>query len=582
MRVYKYGLLPPTTNSDLVHDQIKLAHRYRNKLIELERKRRDAHREVVDNVKEVQAAFSVAKDLVEKAEVLKKAVAQQNAQNRSKTKTSSALKREYATVKKERKDVLTILYKARNKVRKECKDELDKINARHNEAVREARASCKVYWGTYLVVEAAMKASAIDLPLWDELLPNNPKFRRFNGEGRVSVQIQKDAVDKKNGMAVANVFSSTDTRIQVAPVPEAAWYSPSRSERRKKSRTVLKMRIGSEGRDPIWATWPMIMHRPLPENSRIKIVTVNCRKIGPRVEWTVDFFVDDKETLLEQYEVSGAIGLDVGWRLMDDGSLRVAFWEDDEGEKGEFRLSPSLLGSFKKVDELKSIRDKNRDAALIQLAAHFKTTPMPTWMRKFIGKKEDNVPTNAQACAYLLKWKSIAKLTKLVKQWKEEGVKKKDEKFYKELEAWRYHDFHLWAWQTSQHKKATRRRKNDYKVLASELSKRYHTLVLEKFDLRRLVKLKNAEDSGYDNETARNNRFLASIHELRNVLINAFQKCGEVEFVKAANTTRICSWCGALNTFDAARNLKHQCYECGIVWDQDDNASTNIRRRKQG
>ena len=128
-----------------------------------------------------------------------------------------------------------------------------------------------------------------------------------------------------------------------------------------------------------------------------------------------------------------------------------------------------------------------------------------------------------------------------------------------------------------------RRRKDNYRVLASQLSKRYHTLVLEDFDLRNVAMLKEVGDDAYVNKIANHNRFLANISELRDVLKNAFGKCGEIEFVEAANTTKICSYCGFVNRFDQAKHLIHQCRGCGVVWDQDDNASTNIRRRrKQG
>jgi len=38
--VYRYGCLPPTEKADLVDQQISLAHKYQNKLIEFEHQRR--------------------------------------------------------------------------------------------------------------------------------------------------------------------------------------------------------------------------------------------------------------------------------------------------------------------------------------------------------------------------------------------------------------------------------------------------------------------------------------------------------------------------------------------------------------
>jgi len=47
IRVYRYGLRRPTTNADLVDDQMRLGNRYYNRLIEIECARRDAIREAM-------------------------------------------------------------------------------------------------------------------------------------------------------------------------------------------------------------------------------------------------------------------------------------------------------------------------------------------------------------------------------------------------------------------------------------------------------------------------------------------------------------------------------------------------------
>ena len=40
MRTYRFGCRPPTVNTALAMEQLWRAHRYRNKLVEIERKRR--------------------------------------------------------------------------------------------------------------------------------------------------------------------------------------------------------------------------------------------------------------------------------------------------------------------------------------------------------------------------------------------------------------------------------------------------------------------------------------------------------------------------------------------------------------
>lgn len=44
VRVYRYGVLAPTKNADVVRAQMRAGHRYKNCLIEIENGRRDAQR----------------------------------------------------------------------------------------------------------------------------------------------------------------------------------------------------------------------------------------------------------------------------------------------------------------------------------------------------------------------------------------------------------------------------------------------------------------------------------------------------------------------------------------------------------
>jgi hypothetical protein len=47
IRVYRYGLLPPTSGGPLVSDQVHAAHRYQNALVEIDRSRREAVRAIL-------------------------------------------------------------------------------------------------------------------------------------------------------------------------------------------------------------------------------------------------------------------------------------------------------------------------------------------------------------------------------------------------------------------------------------------------------------------------------------------------------------------------------------------------------
>src|SRR4029077_16799763 len=133
------------------------------------------------------------------------------------------------------------------------KAQRDAIDERFAELRRQARAACGIYWGTYIIIEAADDA-ARKQPLYDGATPNDPRFvSRRDASEQVGVQIQ-------NGMPAEAVFGA-HTQLQIAPVDEKAWLrdvEPRRGVRDRLSRTTLRLRVGSDERKrPIFPVWPM-------------------------------------------------------------------------------------------------------------------------------------------------------------------------------------------------------------------------------------------------------------------------------------------------------------------------------------
>src|SRR3990172_8746085 len=210
---------------------------------------------------------------------------------------------------------------------------------------RNARAYCRVHWGTYQLIEAADDQSRKDLDLYDYDGPCDPRFARWNGNGQVSVQIIK-------GLDVAAVHDGTQVRIGRVDAG-LAWESPVRSERRRFARTYLEVRVGTdEHRGPVWASWPMVQHRPLPAG-RLKRVTVSRRMRGPREEGSCEITLDTERA--PRVGVVGAVAIDIGWRLMPGGGIRVASWLGTDGESGELRVEPEIVSGLQKVESLSSI-----------------------------------------------------------------------------------------------------------------------------------------------------------------------------------------------------------------------------------
>ena len=77
------------------------------------------------------------------------------------------------------------------------------------------------------------------------------------------------------------------------------------------------LRIGSDGRKPIWCKFGLHMQRPLPPGATIMMATVHCRRVGPHFDWylTVTLRVDDIVSLKPRVTAPrDAVAVDVGWR----------------------------------------------------------------------------------------------------------------------------------------------------------------------------------------------------------------------------------------------------------------------------
>ncbi len=559
--VYKYGLLAPSEEADRVAKQMYLAHRYRNTLTEIERAKRAYFRDIVmianPHLEKLTEVAKIADQTTREAYV---ALKQARANARSKD-VPDALLMQYSSAKSVSHKVIQELSAARAAAVKSMdKNVVDELNEKLNSLRKSARKFSGVFWGTYQIVEdAANKSAQAELWEWGEIEPKDPRFVRWNREGAVSIQAQ-------GGLLQKDLFNANYSKkmLRVDTVDEKAWYSESRSERRRLCRTFLYLRVGSKGIAPIWAKFPMLMHRPILDGYVIKRATVHLRYIGPRPEWTVDFTIEsDKPRPMTCG--NGIAAIDIGWRVIGD-EIRIAVWRNDRGETGDVRLSNRLLHTLRKASELRSVRDDNFNAVKTALAASISgISNLPEWLAKRLS-------TMAQ-------WRSCERMSNLAKEWKVNRFDG-DAVAYDILEAWRYHDFHLWEWESSERSKSLRQRKNVYRNICAQIARTHRTVVLEEFNLSKMAKRAPVEKTDAENDVAKSNRQLVSTGEFRSVLINAVTaRGGEIVKVSAVNSTRECSACGFVNTFDAAENLCHTCTKCGVRWDQDPNAATNLLER---
>jgi hypothetical protein len=654
--VYKFGLpFGPVSNEQYVREQMFIAHRYRNLLTQAENLRRDQSREaeMAYDLPRLEAEFQAAKqELADAQDQVKIARAKAS---RPKTKGGKATKKRavppelmerVAEAKKAKKVAQDAWHERRGELALDTAvmAKRDVLNEWFSQRTRQLRNESSqendLYSGSYLLVERAFKA-ARQSPLYFKGEPKDLKRVYWEGEGRIGIQVQSSRKFDLSKIFEPNLFAWID------PVNEKAWNSKIRGEQREYAKTILHMRVGSDDKGhPIWADFPMIMHRQFPKDAKVTWVSINLVRIGPREQWSVDFTLDT--TLSPAFKVcgTGRVAVNLGWRTVPEG-IRVATMLDEAGNQEYFVLDHRMLESLRLSDTLRSRRDLEFDQAKLTLADWVRSRKMPAyipgWMQRAVMDRSGKRIT-------LGLWKSQARLAALCNRWKnnrfdgdsvgDEAVeawkdeinqashrrRKLTQKLYEDwrdampstfasmskkeiaerrlafeqvagkkipkppvpaglagyaaLEAWRYHDWHLWIWQESARKKALRHRKWIFRNLGAKLASRYGTLVLHKMDMRDFQRRQAPEAEKAENETARTNRHTVAVAELRDCLAHGFvSRRGQVDNVPSENITQTCSDCGMEEPFEAADQVMHTCSHCGARWDQDVNACKNILMR---
>lgn len=498
--VFKYGLLPPVLRADEVAEQMRLAHAYQNKLIELERSRREARDAVLLKVPEIATIASRLQSLEEALSAARGEIAAA----RSAARTTNAgdptpaknIGAELKALRKRRKEAVAEALK-----RAEVIEEMNAVAESHKAAVKAARAANGVYWGTYGQVERSVEQSAKS--------PKPPAFRRWAGDGAVGVQLIASQGEEARKQSVDGVISGENTFVRINPVPQPV---PGRGQKGSRMLPRLMIRIGSEGREPIFAEWPIILHRPFPPGALVKFVKVLRQRVGAHDRWSAHFTLSFES----QTEVAGeALAVNLRWtkRLMDgERTTLAADWTSEKDPAaGEVFVAPEVMSQLRKADDLRSIRDKNFERAKASLGERLKALTLSDEMKERV--------------AHLHAWKAQGKLAGLAIWWRTQRFAGDTEAFDL-LEAWRKQDKHLWDWEANARRKALARRKDDYRVFASRMARVHKVLVIERLNLARLAAEPAPEEDRDFNSAASAQRFATAPSELRSALVNAFRRDG--------------------------------------------------------
>jgi hypothetical protein len=508
-----------------------------NKLVEIDRANSAAYRGLIDSA--LDPVVSGERDAVlAELEALKAQRKQRHAAARKRVPTPDldeaieqvrqryhALKEQFAAAKKAAR-ATTIAGRRALEVSRQA-------------AVKLARQTSGLYWGNYNAVINSYDATR------QKVLKDGGelRFRGFKHEGRIVNQIQ-------GGLTIAGLFDSDSNQVQLRAAKATDW--PKR--RLHPLGHVLTACVNTQDRKPRHVSWPLILHRPFPDDAIVKEVHISRRRKGPRADqWTVAFSLS--VPAITESPAGAACGMDIGWRLLNEG-VRVATIVNDRGERDFVVLPERIVAGFRFVDELKARRDQRVNgivAALKQLP--WKDAPSAL---HDVATAMLNAPRH-----------SASALTRLVALWKEHPWQTDA---YNRLREMLICDVRDWRESAGLRLRLVRARRDHYRVEAKRLIERYGIVGSEKLSVGQMSSDANNPTPGL----SRWYRRVAAPAEWQHTVKWAAKKAGAYVHEYVGPSTWVCHACGHAQEPRDPAALVASCPHCHTTWDQDVNAAKNL------
>lgn len=558
-RIYTYGIVSMDADSrNIIMEQLFEGNKVRNQLVALERERRSKFRALRSEIAPQLAALEVERDSV--VSLYDDALAQLKKLKRTERDGSTELdvlngvKKKLATVKERLKKMRQEVdaehfepgkiafkkeykqrvddYKAQDengncgphiqaRIKKELREEFradgkhsswlksDEIQELFESEFKRIKNESPCYPGTKAAVsDAAMKSFS------DSMV--DPAFKPFDG-GRVERQLNEKRNGKDFHALPERIMSGELRYVQVTPV------RPHLSNGGDYQARIMLEK-------DTYVTVNFIMHRPLPQDLSAKFVRILAKRIGNHFKFELQFVVE--LDLPDRQTTDSLIALDIGWRVLDDGSFLVATSWDGKETK-QLKLPAELVSINKRCIELLNYAGEHLDGIKAFVGEHKKD------IAKVLGDRMD--------LAYVHKWRSSKKMRKLVnifvkdvlaerthelwRSWKKHrGFNKKKNQTWSQwrasrkkppkdlydkpdvilawasglgldrnecisvcLEWWRRKDIHLTDYARNTQHSLFLRRREIFRVFASQIANKYDALVIAKLNRSKLAEKPKAD-----------------------------------------------------------------------------------------
>lgn len=404
-RIWKFSARP--TDESLVHGVLRQANRYYNELVSIERDRHQRYQEIRRRFAPELAALEEewerlddeAGDLIREQKRLRQEHWRESGEARrllseqidARIKSLDAEKRRVSAAAKEHRATFNaLLVPAREEYTRRTKELAGDAGPRTKSIVNAqvldemlgedwagawkdivrsddkahrlslaARATCGLATGTYLQVEDAFQRAKKDS------LPRPPRFRRFDGSGKVTVQV-RDA-------AFADAMTGT-TALTISPAP----HSPNkRGDQSQMAVVRLDQSIPRGEKRQVVMT--VKLHRRPPEDAAIKWASLFVRRIGARTVYELQLTLEHP-SFAEPKRPAGLRAsehVSIGWARLDHG-VRVAHWSN-----GEVVVPNEILAQHEHAASIEGAADRHFDRAkrLLRRWMRFGPHRLTAWHR---------------------------------------------------------------------------------------------------------------------------------------------------------------------------------------------------------
>jgi hypothetical protein len=435
-------------------------------------------------------------------------------------------------------------------------------------------ASQGLYWATINAVIASAK-TAEQRVISDRTKgrPARRRYKRWDGSGRLAVQLQRQADDPpRTPAAIIGGASKWRNVLHIGP----SEYGP--KMRRIEFSTGLKH--PTVGVDVVW-------HRDIPASADICSAELIAVRIAGRTRYHVCITARVPPVLPV---TSGPdVALHVGWRAeRDQNGVRVATWRStapitvpdrladivvqDTPMSGRVILPSTVLSRLAAADSLRGARDVALDEARDRLVEFLTTHPQPPIREGGPDLTAGTVKT----------WRAPGRFAAIALAWRDDPREEIGAAAVA-LETWRVSDRRLWETEANGRARTVRYRREVYRLVAAWLASVAGRIVVDDTDLREIqaAPKTGALLPGTVEDRIAGRRADVAAGDLRaTVASTAKREAIPVVTIPHKGLTVTHHACGAVMPPDE-RWLSAQvtCDRCGCVFDQDANATVGMLAR---